>query len=211
VIGSVRGTVIDRTAAGEVLVEVAGIGYRLHVPTRQLGSFRVGTEVFAFTSHYVREDAVALYGFVTRDERDVFESLLGATGVGPKLALAILSVLGPDDLRRVLVDDDADALCAIPGVGKKTAQRLLLELKSRLAVPDLEVVRDGGVRSARAEVRDALAGLGYGPDEIRSLLAEVDPGDDESPEVVLREALRVAASERAWPTRPPEPGAQRRA
>ncbi len=195
-IGSVRGTVVDRTPTGEVLVEVAGIGYRLHVPTRVLGAFRVGADVFAWTSHYVREDAVALYGFATRDERDVFESLLGATGVGPKLALAILSVLGPDDLRRALVDDDTDALCAIPGVGKKTAQRLLLELKSRLSVPDLEVVRDGGVRSVRAEVRDALAGLGYGPDEIRGLLAEVDPGDDESPEVVLREALRVAARER---------------
>jgi Holliday junction DNA helicase RuvA len=110
--------------------------------------------------------------------------------------LAILSVHGPDDLRRVLVDDDADALCAIPGVGKKTAQRLLLELKSRLSVPDLEVVRDGGTRSARAEVRDALAGLGYGPDEIRAMLAEVDPGGDAPADVLLREALRVAARER---------------
>jgi Holliday junction DNA helicase RuvA len=196
VIGSVRGTVVDRSPAGEVLVEVAGVGYRVHVPTRVLGQYRLGAEVFAFTSHYVREDTVALYGFATRDERDVFESLLGATGVGPKLALAILSVHGPDDLRRVLVDDDADALCAIPGVGRKTAQRLLLELKSRLSVPDLEVVRDDGSRSARAEVRDALAGLGYGPDEIRALLADVDTGADESPEVVLREALRVAARER---------------
>jgi Holliday junction DNA helicase RuvA len=195
-IGSVRGTVLDRTAAGEVLVEVGGVGYRLHVPTRVLGAYRLGSEVFAWTSHYVREDAVALYGFASREERDVFEALLGATGVGPKLALAILSVLGPDDLRRVLVDDDADALCTVPGVGRKTAQRLLLELKSRLAVPDLEVVRDGASRSARAEARDALAGLGYAADEIRGLLAEVDPADDAPADVILREALRVAARER---------------
>src|SRR5439155_16402490 len=113
-------------------------------------------------------------------ERACFEALIGAHGVGPALALAILSVHSPDALRRTLADDDLASLCLVPGVGRKTAARLLVELKSRLDVPDtdlvvLSVTTAKAEPSVRADVREALTGLGYGPDEIRS--APADLGD----------------------------------
>src|SRR4051794_25629324 len=105
-IGSVRGTVIERTMAGEVLVEVGGVGYRVQVPLGTVPSLEAGGQTFLFTHLHVRDDAMILFGFPTRDERDTFESLIGATGVGPKLGLAILSVHSPNDLRRCLAEDD---------------------------------------------------------------------------------------------------------
>lgn len=196
-IGSVRGTVIERAATGEVLVEVGGVGYRVLVTLRAVPELDPGAPAFLFTHLHVRDDALVLYGFPTRDERDTFEALIGATGVGPKLALAILSVHPPATLRRALLDDDLDALTLVPGVGKRTAQRLLVELKARLDVPDLDLA-DGAATStstARAEVRDALAGLGYGGDEIREVLGQLP--DDAGVEDLLRDALRLLAVARA--------------
>ena len=138
-IGSVRGKVIERTTSGELLVEVGGVGYRVNVPLRVIPTLEPGSNAFLFTHLHVREDAMTLYGFPTRDERDTFEVLIAATGVGPKLALAILSVHTPGTLRRGLADDDLDALILVPGVGKRTAQRLLIELKARLEVPDFDL------------------------------------------------------------------------
>jgi Holliday junction DNA helicase RuvA len=135
---------------------------------------------------------MVLFGFPTRDERDTFEVLIGATGVGPKLALAILSVHPPGVLRRALVDDDLAALTLVPGVGKRTAQRLLVELKARLEVPELEHADDGGgATSSRAEVRAALSGLGYQSDEVRDVLAQLP--DDGPVEDLLRDALKLLA------------------
>jgi Holliday junction DNA helicase RuvA len=194
VIGSVRGSVLERSAAGEVLVEVGGVGYRVLVPLSAVPTLEPGTGAFLFTHLHVRDDAMVLYGFPTRDERDTFEVLIGATGVGPKLALAILSVHSPGALRRALLDDDLDALTLVPGVGKRTAQRLLVELKARLDVPAL--TGDGAVPipSARTEVRAALAGLGYGPDEVRDVLGALP--DDGPVEDLLRDALRLLAVSR---------------
>jgi len=194
-IGSLRGRLIDR-GADDVLVEVGGIGYRIIVtPATVVAIGDLGDEVFLFVHHHVREDAQTLYGFPTRDERTCYEALIGAHGVGPALALAILSVHSPDSLRRTLADDDLDSLCLVPGVGKKTAMRLLVELKSRLAVPDLDLAALGSTASSstaapsvRADVREALAGLGYGPDEIREALADVP--DDGDAAIVLKQALR---------------------
>ncbi|MEY2432807.1 MAG: holliday junction helicase RuvA [Acidimicrobiaceae bacterium] len=192
-IGSLRGRLADR-GADEVLVEVGGIGYRVTVtPATVVAIGDLGEEVFLHIHHHVREDAQTLYGFPTRDERGCFEALIGAHGVGPALALAILSVHSPDSLRRTLADDDLASLCLVPGVGKKTAARLLVELKTRLAVPDIDlasisVSSTSPAPSLRADVREALAGLGYGPDEIRDALADVpDEGD---PALVLKHALR---------------------
>jgi Holliday junction DNA helicase RuvA len=195
-IGSVRGCVIERTLNGEVLVEVGGVGYRVHLPLGALSACEPGAEAFLFTHLHVREDAMILYGFPTRDERDTFEALIGATGVGPKLALAILSVHDPNALRRCLADDDIDALVLVPGVGKRTAQRLLVELKSRLDVPDLDLTAVPGApnSNARAEVRDALVNLGYSPEEVREAVALVT--DDGTVEEMLREALRSLAGGR---------------
>jgi holliday junction DNA helicase RuvA len=194
VIGSVRGSVVERSLSGEVLVEVAGIGYRVYVPMSAVPALEPGTNAFLFTHQHVRDDALILFGFPTRDERDTFEALITASGVGPKLALAILSVHSPPSLRRCLTEDDIDSLVAVPGVGKRTAQRLLVDLKARLEVPDLDLTAVPGssaASSARAEVRDALVGLGYSNDEVRDVFAQL--GEDGTVEELLREALRLLA------------------
>lgn len=214
VIGSLRGTLLDRTATGEVLIEVGGVGYRVTTsPTTAVQIGELGAEVFLHVHHHIREDAQTLYGFATREERLGFEALLGAHGVGPALAMAILSVHPPAALVVVLAEDDLDALCLVPGVGKKTAARLLVELKSRLDVPELAdlggpagaggpgagggaggvggVGRSSAAGGVLADVRDALAGLGYGPDEIRAAMAELP--DDGQASVLLRVALQRLA------------------
>ncbi|MDQ1433456.1 MAG: holliday junction helicase RuvA [Actinomycetota bacterium] len=192
-IGSVRGDVLERNLAGEVLVEVAGIGYRVLVPVSAVPALEPGAHVFLFTHQHVRDDALILFGFPTRDERDTFEALITASGVGPKLALAILSVHSPSSLRRCLAEDDLDSLVSVPGVGKRTAQRLLVDLKARLSVPDLDLTAVPGSTSpsARGEVRDALVGLGYGNDEVREVFGQL--GEDGTVEELLREALRLLA------------------
>jgi Holliday junction DNA helicase RuvA len=193
VIGSLRGSVIERTLNGEVLIEVAGVGYRVLVPVSALATLEPGADVFLYAHQHVRDDALTLFGFLTRDERDTFESLIAASGVGPKLALAILSVHSPTSLRRCLAEDDVDSLVAVPGVGKRTAQRLLVDLKTRLVVPDLDLTAVPGstTPNPRAEVRDALTGLGYSGEEVRDVLAQL--GDDGTVEDLLRDALRALA------------------
>jgi Holliday junction DNA helicase RuvA len=191
VIGSLRGVLVDRPAPGEVIVEVAGVGYRASVPTSLLAALGgPGTEVFLHVHTHVREDAIVLYGFAHADERRCFEALLGAHGVGPSLALAILSSMSPAALSTAVLEDDVDTLCLVPGVGKKTAARLLLELKARLDLPSLggEGPSGGMPASPRGEVRAALVELGYGPDEIRGALDVV--AEDGSVEEMVRSALR---------------------
>ncbi len=193
-IGSVRGTVLERSPSGEALVEVGGVGYRCLVPLGAMTALTPGAPTFLFTHLHVREDAMTLYGFPTRDERDTFEVLIGASGVGPKLALAMLSVHGPGALRRCLADGDLDTLCLVPGVGKRTAQKLMVELKERLGVPDLDLAEPGGngAPSARAEVRAALTELGYGPEEVRDALTDLPT--DGAIEDLLRTALKRLAA-----------------
>ena len=199
-IGSLRGRLLDRDHDGELLVEIGGLGYRVQVtPSTSVTIGELDDEVFVHVHHAVREDSETLYGFATVDERRVFETLIGSHGVGPALGLAILSVHDPEALRRAVANDDIAALCLVPGVGKKTAARLLVELKSRLDVPERDsgpVIVDGGGRSSlpdsRSDVRAALEGLGYGSDEIRTALNDL-PDATESSEL-LREALRRLAS-----------------
>ena len=192
-IGSVRGTVLERSATGEVLVEVGGVGYRCLVPLGAMPGLAPSSQAFLFTHLHVREDAMTLYGFPTRDERDTFEILIGASGVGPKLGLAMLSVHPPSMLRRCVADDDVDSLCLVPGVGKRTAQKLMIELKNRLGVPDLDLVEVGSDAgpTARAEVRAALTELGYSPEEVRVALSEL-PADGSIGDL-LRAALKRLA------------------
>ena len=201
-IGSLRGRLLDR-GADEITIDVGGVGYRVTVsPTTAVALGDLGTEVFCWVHHHQREDDVTLYGFAAKDERTCFEALLGAHGVGPALALAILSIHTPVALARILAEDDLGALCLVPGVGKKTAQRLLIDLKSRLSIPDLgegPVVgapsTTSGPASARADVRDALAGLGYTDGEVREVMADLP--DDGDAGALLRDALqRLGAARR---------------
>ncbi len=202
-IGSLRGTLLDRSIDGEILIEFNGVGYRVQAgPATSARLGDVGGEVFAWVHHHVREDADTLYGFASKDERDAFEALLGAHGVGPALAMAILSVHPPVNLARVLADDDVAALCLVPGVGKKTAQRLLIELKTKLDIPlgepgtgasMVESAPAGSAMAVRADVRGALAELGYLPEEIAEATRELPEGDAG---VLLKEALRRLAGAR---------------
>ncbi|MEO0491822.1 MAG: Holliday junction branch migration protein RuvA [Actinomycetota bacterium] len=199
-IGFLRGRLLDRGPDGELLIEVGGLGYRVQVtPSTSVTIGELDGEVFVHTHHAVREDSETLYGFATIAERRVFESLISAHGVGPALGLAILSVHGPDALRRAVAEDDVAALCLVPGVGKKTAARLVMELKSKLDLPEGEIVvltEDGMPAAvgggARADVRSALEGLGYAADEIHAVLVDL-PAEGETGEL-LRDALRRLAS-----------------
>lgn len=199
-IGSLRGRLLDRGPDGELLIEVGGVGHRVQVtPSTSVTIGELNGEVFVHTHHAVREDSETLYGFATIAERRVFESLISAHGVGPALGLAILSVHGPDALRRAVAEDDVAALCLVPGVGKKTAARLVMELKSKLDLPEGEIAvpfGDSGQASAsgdsRADVRTALEGLGYGADEIHAVLVDLPTEGDVGG--LLKDALRRLAS-----------------
>ena len=198
-IGSIRGLLLERFSEGEkgeILIETAGIGYRIFVtPTTAVKIGEEGSEVFVYTYHLIREADQALYGFLDRSERICFEALLTAHGVGPSLALAVLGVHGPNELFQVVNNEDISSLCLVPGVGKKTATRLLVELKSVLEMPiegiSLGTDNSGIGRSAILEVQEALDGLGYSSDEIRSVLGDL-AGDDSS--ILLREALQKLAT-----------------
>ena len=200
-IGSLRGALLDR-GASEVTIEVLGVGHRVTVsPTTAISLGDLGDEVFCWVHHHQREDAQILYGFVTKDERACFEALIGAHGVGPSLALAILSVHSPVALARILAEDDVGALCLVPGVGKKTAARLLIELSSRLSIPDLGPAPTAApgtpasvASSARADVRDALSGLGYTDGEIREVMNDLP--DDGDAGALLRDALQRLSTAR---------------
>lgn len=187
-IASLNGVVAEVMPAAVVL-EVGGVGYLVYAPAPVLAGLAVGQAVRLVTHLAVREDALTLYGFRTADQRECFQTLLGVTGVGPKLAVAVLSVLDPDQLRRAVATGDLDALTSVPGVGKRGAQRMLLELRDRLAV----VAMEPSVPSvAVAEVRAALTGLGYTPAELRGVIEEVaTPGA--TIEEMVRAALKMLA------------------
>lgn len=199
-IGSLRGELLDHST-GELLVEVSGTGYRIQVTPATVGEVgEVGEVVFLHVHHHRREDAELLFGFTSIDERRVFETLISTHGVGPSLGLAILSVHSPIGLRHVLANDDVAALCLVPGVGKKTAARLLVELKSRLEVPAgdaagaaVAATGGSGTGSVRTDVRDALAGLGYANDEIARVLSDL-PADGDSSDVLRQALQRLAAA-----------------
>ena len=209
-IGSLRGTLLDRRArpAGgvEVLVEVGGVGYRAIVPGGAAsGLGPVGSPAFLHVHTHVREDAIVLYGFPGREERACFEALIGAHGIGPAVALSLLSVHSPAALQRAVLSDDVDALTLVPGIGKKTAARLIVELKSRLEAdldgsgleaigPRSATAADDPAAAARADVRNALAALGYGAEEIRHAMAGL-PAEG-TVEDHLRTALRDLAAAR---------------
>jgi holliday junction DNA helicase RuvA len=183
VIGRLTGTPVARTFDG-VILDVNGVGYLLRLTLRALRKAEGEREVTIDTYLHVREDALQLYGFAEPAERELFEQLLSVSGVGPKVALAIVSGSTPSDLRRAIAREDLSRFMAIPGIGKKTAQRVVLELKEKLGIEAVE----GG--AADLVARDALVELGYTLPEAERALAAVDP---ELPaEERVRQALKAA-------------------
>jgi holliday junction DNA helicase RuvA len=184
-ISFLEGEVVDK-AVGRVVLDVAGVGYELVVPTSLLASLpHTGERARVHVRMVVREDSITLFGFASPDERELFDLLTGVTGVGPKMALAFLSSLKPEALRRAVSAGDADALTVVPGVGKKVAQRVVLDLRERLGGEGADVIAIGPL----ADVRDALLALGLTPVEAAHVLADIDP-EGKAPDDLLREALQ---------------------
>jgi Holliday junction DNA helicase RuvA len=181
-IAFVRGVVRQLNPDSAVL-EVGGIGIAVQCAPATLARLRTGIDATVPTSLIVREDSLTLFGFADDDERSTFELLLTASGVGPKLAQAMLAVHNPDDLRRAVASEDLAALCAVPGIGRKGAARIVLELKDRLGPPAVRRAGSGRVvdgRSAageswRSTVRAGLLGLGWSPREADAAITEVTP------------------------------------
>ena len=196
-IAMLRGIVVS-AGLGDVVLDVQGVGYQVHVPAGTvLGS--PGAEVTLHTHLAVREDAMTIYGFTDPAGRALFTTLLGVTGVGPKLALAALGTLGATGLRRAVVTEDVDALTVVPGLGKKSAQRMILELREKLGAFVSDGVPGGGGTGGhpddpRTEVRQALAGLGYVPSEVAAAMDRLPGAGSENSEELLRDALRVLAA-----------------
>jgi Holliday junction DNA helicase RuvA len=190
-IGFLSGRVAARDQEG-CLIDVSGVGYRLVCSASTVGSLpRDGALTRLFTHLQVRDDALVLYGFATEAERRLFEALVTVSGVGPKVALSLCSAFSPDEFRRALATDDIAGIASVPGIGKKTAQRILVDLKEKLSVPDLDVV--GSTPDALGQARSALENLGYSPGEVRVALSEVVPEADVGVEEVVRSALKVLA------------------
>jgi holliday junction DNA helicase RuvA len=185
-----------------VVVEVGGFGVQLYCTPSTIAKAKMGEQTRFATSLIVREDSLTLYGFADNDERTVFELLQTASGVGPRLAQAMLGVHPPAALRRAVASDDFAALSLVPGIGKKTAQRIVLELKDKLAAAtladDVVVLPRGGSASWRDSVHGALLGLGYSAKEADEAVVAISPdadammADGETPDVarLLRTALR---------------------
>ena len=174
---------------------MGGVGYLVAVSTRVLAELEPGTSVFLYIHHHIREDAQTLFGFTSRDDRQTFQVLIKTNGIGPALAMAVLATHPPAALFDVVANNDVAALTLVPGVGKKTAERLIVELRDRLSVPMLDGAGTSGSDSAVADVRDALASLGYGTDEIRDVLRELRSDADSA--TLLRDALKSLGARRA--------------
>lgn len=182
------------------LIETSGgVGYRVFMPSAHLAQLSMGVQVRVRTHMAVREDAILLYGFLSQEYYDLFELLLGVSGVGPKMALGILSAVKPEAFYVAIQSRDMKVLTKLPGIGKKTAERMLLELKDKVgpvsgeASSDfVESVAAGGSGSV-AEAMEALASLGYSNSEIMPVLKQIPDADKLSSEEVLKQALKLFA------------------
>ena len=184
-IGRLRGTLAGLRATGVVL-DVGGVGYEVVVTPRTVADLpSLGEEVVLHTHLVVREDAMLLHGFGSESERDLFRILLSASGIGPKVAMATLGALQSDELRRAIAAEDVDTLTLVPGIGKRGAQKMVLELKPKITAVEAESVVGA---STVAQVREALEGLGYQAAEIREATADIET--DAPVGEQLRQALR---------------------
>ena len=194
-IGRLKGTLVSKQPPW-LIVDVGGVGYELQAPMSTLFDLpETGREVALFTHYAVKEDTVALYGFLRESERALFRNLQRVTGIGAKIALAVLSGASVDEFARLVHAGDIAALTRIPGIGKKTAERIVVELRDRVAADALSmpgIGLDGAVsKDPQAEATVALQQLGYKPAEVARLVKEsAQPGD--SAETIIRKALKLA-------------------
>lgn len=181
---------LARRDAASCVLDVGGVGYLLSMSTSSVSTLPAeGGTVTVSTHLYIRDDTMALFGFASDEEKRLFEVLISVSGVGPKVALAMLSVFSPDGLREAISREDAVLIATTPGVGKKTAQRVIVELKDRLGLPDLAPASAAGA-GVLAEAQDALAGMGFTPSETASALEGFDADADASSEAAVRYALK---------------------
>jgi Holliday junction DNA helicase RuvA len=196
VIGSLRGRLASKQAP-QIVIECSGVGYEVDTPMSTFLELpKLGSELFLYTHLLVREEAQILYGFSTEDERLMFRTLLKVNRVGAKLALGILSAMSTNDFRRCVEYEDTTSMSRIPGVGKKTAERLIIEMRDRIevAAPGCGKAAPLTVEaSARNEAVDALVALGYKPKEVNILIAKLDI-ENKSAEDIIRLALKQAAN-----------------
>jgi Holliday junction DNA helicase RuvA len=194
-IAFVRGTVAQ-IGLSSVVIDVGGVGLQVNCAPGTIATLRVGSTATLPTSMVVREDSLTVFGFLDEDEKNVFELLQTASGVGPKLAQAMLAVLSPDDLRRSITTEDVKTLTRVPGVGQKGAQRIILELKDRIGPPTGGTSAPVHLSSAagwRVQVLDGLVGLGWSVKEADKAIDAVAPEDGAPADVgaLLRAALRA--------------------
>ncbi|WP_078287906.1 Holliday junction branch migration protein RuvA [Mycobacterium sp. D16R24] len=200
-IASVNGEVID-IALDHVVIEAAGVGYRVNATPATLSTLRRGAQVRLITAMIVREDSMTLYGFTDTDARDLFLTLLGVSGVGPKIAMATLAVYDAPTLRQALADGDVNALTRVPGIGKRGAERLVLELREKVAAAGVQggttELGRGTASLVRTQVVEALIGLGFAAKQAEqttdTVLAQDDSDGDTS--TVLRSALTLLGKTR---------------
>jgi len=190
-IAFVRGRVAALTL-NAVVVDVGGVGYHVFCTPGTIAGLRLGEEAELATSMVVREDSQTLYGFADVEERDMFELVQTASGVGPKVAQAMLAVLTPDSLRTAIATEDHATLTAVPGIGRKGAERIVVELKDRVGTPTASVSATASA-GWREQVRDALQGLGWSVRDAEQAVEKVAPEADADPDVptLLRAALRT--------------------
>ena len=187
-IASLRGQV---TAVGEdaIVVEVGGVGYSVHVPTSVRNEvMHIGQPIVLHTHLIVRENLLALYGFFTAEEEELFSTLLGVSGIGPRTAMAVLTTFSPETLRGAIAQGDASALTRIPGIGRKTAERLMLDLRDRIDVTS-SVLPGAPIDQAEVDVINALTALGYSLAEARGAVDSI-PEDTQSLDQRILAALR---------------------
>ena len=183
-----------------VVVETNGIGYNIRVPGSVLDRLpSVGSSVRIYTYLYVKEDAMNLFGFLNRDDLSVFKLLLNVSGIGPKGALAILSTIGPDDLRFAVLSEDVKTISSAPGIGAKTAKRLIIELKDKLKLAEVfetalankeKASSENDVLLARTEAVEALVALGYASAQAMKAVQQVENAEEKDSEQILKEALK---------------------
>ncbi|NCF16146.1 MAG: Holliday junction branch migration protein RuvA [Gammaproteobacteria bacterium] len=195
-IGSLRGRLAGKQAP-HIVLECNGVGYEIETPMSTfLDLPESGTEMFLYTHLLVREDAQILYGFATEDERALFRTLLKVNRVGAKMALGVLSAMTASDFRRCVEYEDSAMLSKVPGIGKKTAERLIMEMRDKVdkvGTPSLPGEKVAVDANSRSEAFDALVALGYKANEVNKLLGTLDT-DDKSAEDIIRQALKRAAT-----------------